>query len=40
LNLGSTRENAFSTADFFLMKQVGTTMSVALDNARAYGELG
>ena len=40
LNLGSTRANAFSPADFFLMKQVGTTMSVALDNARAYGELG
>jgi formate hydrogenlyase transcriptional activator len=40
LNLGSTLENAFTAADFFLMKQVGTTMSVALDNARAYGELG
>jgi len=40
LNLGSARENAFSPADFFLMKQVGTTMAVALDNARAYEELG
>ena len=40
LNLGSTRENAFSPADFFLMKQVSTTLAVALDNARAYGELG
>jgi formate hydrogenlyase transcriptional activator len=40
LNLGSTRENAFSPADFFLMKQVGATLAVALDNARAYGELG
>ena len=40
LNLGSTRENAFSPADFFLMKQVSNTMAVALDNARAYGELG
>jgi len=40
LNLGSTQENAFRPADFFLMKQVGTTMAVALDNARAYEELG
>jgi len=40
LNLGSTRENAFSPADFFLMKHVAATMAVALDNARAYGELG
>jgi formate hydrogenlyase transcriptional activator len=40
LNLGSARENAFDPADFFLMKQVGTTMAIALDNARAYGELG
>jgi len=40
LNLGSTRENAFSPADFFLMKQVSTTLAVAFDNARAYGELG
>ncbi len=40
LNLGSTREDAFSSAEIELMQEVATQVAIALDNARAYREIG
>lgn len=39
LNLASTRENAFTSADAGLLWQVAAQVAIALDNARAYREI-
>lgn len=40
LNLASMSENAFDSADLYLMRQLGAQLAVALDNANTYGALG
>jgi formate hydrogenlyase transcriptional activator len=39
LEVGSSRENAFSEADQELLKQIADQVAIALDNARAYREI-
>ena len=39
MNLGSTREGAFSPGDFGLLRPIASQIAVALDNARAYREI-
>jgi len=39
LSMGSRKADAFSEADFDLLSQIGTQISLALDNALAYGRL-
>jgi formate hydrogenlyase transcriptional activator len=39
LNLGSTRESAFTPEDFGPLGQIASQIAVALDNARAYHEI-
>lgn len=39
LNISARRANAFSRADLDLLSQIGTQISLALDNALAYGRL-
>jgi formate hydrogenlyase transcriptional activator len=40
LNLASKQEDAFSPQDLSFLKQVATQVAMALDNARAYREIG
>jgi formate hydrogenlyase transcriptional activator len=40
LNIGSTRENAFSAADVDFLSQVGAQAAIAIENATAYQEIG
>ena len=40
LNLGSTMDRAFAPQDIGFLKQVAAQLAIALDNARAYREIG
>ena len=40
LNLGSTMDRAFAPQDIGFLKQVAAQLTIALDNARAYREIG